>query len=170
MKYLRRIFVCSLAIAGMIGLTGCQGELDTNITDMFDTYAENASVSGMPSGGNLNGGNNGGNSGKQSEAAAKKLIGTWIETSYQFQDEEKITYKNSDRYIVFLPDYTIETHPYNLFENNISGESWVVSGNKLIFNNDPESTFLFTVSSSTLTMCWLEHGDPIEKVTFKKAN
>lgn len=167
---MKTFFLVSIAsLAGTMLLNSCQGAIDDDITDLFETYTATPSATVIPSSGGFYGSGNGRN---QSEEIIRKLIGKWICKKYVFVDEVSESYNDNERYVQFDADFTAVVHPYNLFEAEKGECTWQLDGySKIIFNNDEENTYsIMQLTSSTLILGWLEDGKVIEITTFKKAN
>lgn len=168
-----------VAIIGAVFLYGCQGPLDSDISEYFDIYGNKPSASNLPSEGKIDASNiptigNGGseNSGLNPEEIAKKIVGKWILIKYVFTDEVSKTYTEEDnRYMILNADYTYEVHPYTLFEAERWNGNWSLSNNQLIFHDHGGSDYsILKLTSTMLILGCYDEGILFELTTFRKAN
>ena len=181
-----KAFVKALVtIMGAVFLYGCQGPLDSDISEYFDIDGNKSSASCLPSDGNIDasstptvGGNGSGNSEMNPEEIAKKLVGKWILTKQVIDDgygkEEGYHHSGvkDESYIVFNADYTYEQSDPYIFEDQSPGDTWRIEKKQIVFEDRwGESRYtIMQLTSSTLQLLWADESAYYELTTFRKAN
>ncbi len=159
-------FLGLLFLAFALIVSSCQGPLDDDISSLFNTFPENASASATD---NTSQGESSSSSQNAVENVYKKLVGKWILTKYTFIGEVSETYdEDDDYYVEFYSDYTAYVHPYDLFEDEMGHVDWEILGPSRILLDDSEFAIM-QLSSSSLTLGWLDEGKVVEITVFKKA-
>jgi len=74
MRNIKRHFILSMALAGAMFFSSCQGALEDDISDLFEIYSNAPSVSRLPSSGENNSNNK----------SDRALIGTWVNEKHNY--------------------------------------------------------------------------------------
>ena len=174
---MKHLVITLMAVIGALFLYSCQGPLDSDINQFFETYGNKPSASGIPSSG-TNGSDE--NKGQNPEEIARKLIGKWIIIKQiAFEDGEIYDCdldgyhsgrKNQD-YIVFYADFTYKQSTRYLFEATHESGTWSINDNTIVFDTGANPIYVIVqLNSSTLQLKWDMGDGDYELTTFRKAN
>lgn len=182
---MKQLVMYIMAIIGALFLYSCQGPLDSSINDLFETYGDMPSASGIPSTGTNSSGTNNGK-GQNSEEIMRKLVGKWVIVKQIIDDgegKEEVeldgyhgVHKNED-YIIFNADFSYEqSSPYIFEAENRGSTTWRLENkqvvlDELFYSRHSETRFdIMQLSSTTLQLRWADEEAYLELTTFRKAN